>query len=177
MSSPFVAEIRIFAGNFPPRGWATCDGQILAISQNTALFSLLGTTYGGNGQSNFALPNFQGRAPMQQGAGPGLTDRVLGELGGSPTVSVLQTEMPQHTHQFMAGAGGARGGSTSVPTNNDLGTGTAGTDTIYGPTGANVQMNPQMIGLTGGSQPHNNMSPYLVLTFIIALVGIFPARP
>jgi microcystin-dependent protein len=177
MSSPFVAEIRIFAGNFPPRGWATCDGQILAISQNTALFSLLGTTYGGNGQSNFALPNFQGRAPMQQGQGPGLTDRVLGEIAGSPTVSVLQTEMANHTHQFLAGAAAGRGGGTNVPTNNDLGSGSTGPDFIYGPSGANVQMSPQMIGVTGGNLPHNNMSPYLVLTFIIALVGIFPARP
>jgi len=175
MSSPFLAEIRIFAGNFAPRGWATCDGQILPISQNTALFSLLGTTYGGNGQTTFALPNFQGTAPMQQGQGPGLTDRSLGELGGSPNVNVIQNEMPLHTHQFLAGAAAGRGGGTNVPTNNDLASGTS-PDIIYGPSAANLQMSPQMLTPTGGSQPHNNMSPYLVLTFIIATAGIFPAR-
>jgi microcystin-dependent protein len=176
MSSPFLAEIRIFAGNFAPRGWATCDGQIMSIAQNTALFSLLGTTYGGNGQTTYGLPNFQGSAPMQQGQGPGLTDRSLGELGGSPNVTLIQTEMPAHTHQFLAGAAAGRGGGTNVPTGNDLASGTS-PDTIYGPSGANLQMSPQMLLPTGGSQPHNNMSPYLVLTFIIATAGIFPARP
>jgi microcystin-dependent protein len=178
MSSPFVAEIRIVGFNFAPIGWASCDGQLLAISQNTALFSLLGTTYGGDGKSNFALPNFQGSAPMQQGQGPGLTLRDLGEKSGTPTVTLLQTEMPSHTHQVMAGAGGGRGGGTHVPTGNDMGGGVPGTDKIYAASSAsNVQMSPQGVTITGSSFPHNNMSPYLGLFFIIAMQGIFPARP
>lgn len=175
MSSPFVAEIRMFAGNFAPRGWASCDGQILPISQNTALFSLLGTTYGGDGKSTFALPNFQGSAPMGQGQGPGLSSRFLGEIGGEQNVTLLDAQMPQHNHGYQAGAGGARGGA-STPAANFLGSGNAGVDKIYAPSGANSTMSPQAISITGSSFPHNNMPPYLCVFFIIAMQGVFPAR-
>ncbi len=176
MSSPFVAEIRIVGFNFPPRGWATCDGQILPISQNTALFSLLGTTYGGDGKSNYALPNFQGNAPMQQGQGPGLSLRDLGELGGEQTVTLLQTEMPVHSHgaQGFSGAGGQNPGpSTTWADANQRGI------SEYAPSGANganLQMSPLALSIAGGNLPHNNMMPYLTLNFCIALQGVYPAR-
>lgn len=175
MSTPFVAEIRMFAGNFAPTGYAACNGQLMSISQNTALFSLLGTTYGGNGTSNFALPNFQGSAAMQQGQGPGLSLRVLGETGGEQNVTLIDALMPQHTHTCQVGVGGARGG-VSTPTNNFLGSGTAGTDKIFAASGANSTMSPQAITSTGSSLPHNNLPPYLVVFFVIALQGIFPPR-
>ncbi|HEV3198008.1 MAG TPA: tail fiber protein [Bryobacteraceae bacterium] len=176
MSSPFVAEIRMFAGNFAPRGWASCDGQLMAISQNTALFSLLGTTYGGDGKSTFGLPNFQGSAAMGQGNGAGLTPRFLGENGGEQTVTLLQTEMPNHSHTFQVGVGGARGGA-STPTNNYLGSGVVGTDKIYATPPGNTTMNPLALTLSGSSFPHNNMPPFLCVYFIIAMQGVFPARP
>src|SRR5262244_3443427 len=134
---PFVAEIRIFPFNFAPKGWAFCDGQILPLSQNTALFSLLGTTYGGDGKSNFALPNLQGCAPLQQGQGPGLSLRDLGEIGGEQTVTLLQTEMPAHSH----GVQGAAAGGQPSPVNNAWGSGQKGFGSLYAPTSANnVQM-------------------------------------
>jgi microcystin-dependent protein len=173
MANPFVAEIRIFAGNFAPKGWALCNGQLLPISQNTALFSLLGTTYGGDGKSNFALPNLQGSAPMQQGQGPGLSLRDLGEIGGEPNVTLLQTEMPSHNHGVQAASGTGVG-----PGGNVWGSGLKGTAAFYAPSSnpTNVPMNPFATSITGGNLPHNNMSPYLGLTFIIALQGVFPAR-
>jgi microcystin-dependent protein len=173
MSAPFVGEIRIFAGNFPPRNWAFCNGQLLAISQNTALFSLLGTTYGGNGTSNFALPNLQGCAPMHAGQGPGLTDRVLGELSGSPTVTLLTTEVPQHSHTYTAGSG-SRGNVAAITGN--VNSDAAFQTNIYGPTADSTLMSPTMLTPLPASQPHENMQPYLALNFIIALAGIFPAR-
>jgi len=176
MSSPFVAEIRMFAGNFAPTGWASCDGQLLPISQNTALFSLLGTTYGGNGKSNFGLPNFQGSAAMGQGSGPGLSARFLGETGGEQNVTLLQTEMPMHSHTFQVGIGGARGG-VSTPANNFLGSGVAGTDKIFAAPPGNTTMNPVALTIIGGGLPHNNMPPFLTVFFIIAMQGVFPARP
>ncbi len=177
MSQPFVAEIRIVGFNFAPRGWAICSGQIISIAQNTALFSLLGTTYGGDGKSNFALPNFQTLAPMSFGQGAGLTDRILGETGGEQAVTLLTTQIASHTHQVIAGAGGGRGGGTHVPTNNDLGGGVPGTDKIYAASGSgNVQMNVQGFASAGSGQAHNNLPPYLTLLFVIALQGIFPAR-
>jgi len=175
MSNPFVAEIRIFTGNFAPKGWALCDGQLMPISQNTALFSLLGTTYGGNGTSNFALPNLQGCTPMQAGQGPGLTLRDLGETGGEQTVTLLQTEMPAHSH----GALGASGTGAASPVGNAWASGAKlGGGNIYTPSvpANNVQMNPFALSIAGGNLPHNNMPPFLGLTFIIALQGVFPAR-
>jgi microcystin-dependent protein len=175
MANPFLGEIRIFAGNFAPRGWALCNGQILAISQNTALFSLLGTNYGGNGQTTFALPNFQGRAPMHQGQGPGLTQRVVGEEGGSPTVTLLVTEMPAHNHGGTIGCGSGSKGTSNVATGNDPADEKAGTVQSWATaTDNNTLMNPMLNA--GGNQPHNNLQPLLTLTFIIATQGIFPAR-
>jgi microcystin-dependent protein len=173
MSDQFVAEVRIFPFNFAPIGWAFCDGQLLPLSQNTALFSLLGTTYGGNGKSNFALPDLQGLAPLQQGQGPGLSLRDLGEIGGAEVVTLLQTEMPAHTHTAQS----ATGGGLSDPTGNSWGSGLKGHPPAYGPSGgSNVQMHPLGTSATGGSLPHNNMMPYLTLNFCIALQGIFPPR-
>ncbi len=174
MTDQFVAEIRIFTGNFAPSGWALCNGQLLLISQNTALFSLLGTTYGGDGKSTFGLPNLQGSAPLQPGQGPGLSLVDLGEAGGEQTVTLLESEMPAHTHgaQAYVGAGGQgpAGNTWSDPNQRGI--------SAYDP-GANgvVLMSPQGLSIAGGSQPHNNMMPYLGLTFIIALQGIFPSRP
>lgn len=174
MSSPFVAEIRIFACSFAPKGWATCDGQLLPLSQNTALFSLLGTFYGGDGKSTFALPNFQGSTALNQGQGAGLSDRFLGESGGEQFVTLLQTEMPVHNHNFAVSTeNGAQGTLTNQVV---LGKSIGGT--LYQTnTSANlVQMNVQALAVTGGSLPHNNMSPYLTLLYCIALQGVFPPR-
>jgi microcystin-dependent protein len=174
MSNPFVAEIRIFTGNFAPKGWALCDGQLLPISQNTALFSLLGTTYGGDGKSTFALPNLQGRAPMQEGQGPGLSQRFLGETGGEQTVTLLQTEIPVHTHTAVAGTSSDQ----NNPANNAWGSGQKGFGNVYTTSNpaTNVQMNAFGTSVAGGNLPHNNMMPFLGLLFIIALQGIFPPR-
>ncbi len=173
MANPFLAEIRIFPFNFPPTGWAFCNGQLMPISQNTALFSLLGTTYGGDGRSNFALPNFQGTAPMQAGQGPGLSLRDLGETGGEQTVTLLQTEMPAHGHTAVAGGSS---GSPS-PSGNAWGAALKGHGNLYAPSGTNnAQMNPLALSITGGNLPHNNLQPYLVLNFCIAMRGVFPAR-
>ena len=174
MADPFVAEIRIFPFNFPPKGWAWCDGQLLPISQNTALFSLLGTTYGGNGKSNFALPDLQGRAPMQQGQGPGLSLYDLGQTGGSETITLLTTEMPRHSHALQ---GAGQTGNALTPSGS-----TAYARTVNGllyasGATANVQLSNNAITPTGSDQPHNNMMPYLTLYFNIALQGIFPPRP
>ncbi len=176
MTDPFLAEIRIFTGNFAPAGWALCNGQLMPIAQNTALFSLLGVTYGGDGRSTFALPNLQGSTPMQQGQGPGLSQRYLGEQGGETTVTLLQSEMAMHTHRAMAYD--ANGASTT-PANSVWAQSLNGRvgATLYSPTAPNVMMGVQTTQVTGGTQPHNNMQPYLGLTFIIALQGIFPQRP
>ena len=176
MSDQFVAEIRIFAGNFAPTGWALCNGQLMPISQNTALFSLLGTTYGGDGKSTFALPNLQGSAPLGAGQGPGLSLRDLGETGGEQTVTLLQSEMPAHSHTAVA----TTSGGLDTPTSNAWGESKLGKTplNVYAPSNANtnVPMNPFALSIAGGSLPHNNMPPYLCLTFIIALQGIFPPR-
>lgn len=172
---PFVAEIRIFPFNFAPRGWAFCDGQILPLSQNTALFSLLGTTYGGDGKSNFALPNMQGNAPMHPGQGPGLSLHDLGETGGSETVTLLQSEIPSHAHTVSA-AINANGDSQS-PANTIWAQAPGGRGSLQlyssAPTGG---MNPNALVPVGGDQPHNNMQPYLTLNFCIALQGVYPPR-
>lgn len=172
MANPFVAEIRIFPFNFAPKGWAFCDGQLLPISQNTALFSLLGTTYGGDGKSNFALPNMQGDAPMHPGQGPGLSLHDLGETGGSDTVTLLESEMPAHTHGLMASS---TKGTKSLPSGNSLAR-TAGATPYIAPGGPEVTMADVSIAPAGGDQPHNNMQPYLTLNFCIAMQGVFPPR-
>jgi len=176
MSSPFVAEIRIFAGNFAPAGWAMCNGQLLPISQNTALFSLLGTTYGGDGKSTFALPDLQGAFPMHIGRnqpGPGLSFHDLGERGGEEQVTLLQSEMPAHTH---TGSAASSGSGHADPTNAVFASGQRGRPPAYGAGTVTVPMSPQAVSITGGSQPHNNLQPFLVVSYIIALRGIYPAR-
>ena len=171
MADPFVAEIRIFPFNFAPKGWAWCDGQLLPLSQNTALFSLLGTTYGGNGKSNFALPDLQGRAPMHPGQGPGLSLHDLGETGGSETVTLLESEIPAHSHAWSASK--ADSIDTNVP-NELLGKGIGIGQ--YAPVGPLVALAPQAVAPAGGDQPHNNLQPYLTFYFCIALQGVFPPR-
>jgi microcystin-dependent protein len=173
MADPFVAEIRIFPFNFAPKGWAWCDGQLLPLSQNTALFSLLGTTYGGNGKSDFALPDLQGRAPMHPGQGPGLSLHDLGEMGGSETVTLLESEIPAHNHQ--GGAQNIALGGSVLPTGNTLNRPASGN--LYDSTNpAPVAMAPEVIAPAGGDQPHNNLMPYLTFYFCIALQGVFPPR-
>ncbi len=172
---PFVAEIRIFACNFAPNGWATCYGQILPISQNTALFSLLGTTYGGNGESNFALPDLQRRVPLHAGwgPGPGLTERFLGETGGSETIQLIETEMPAHYHQAAALSAPA----SSRNPNNAVLARSRGQAAYQTNSSSNlVSLAPNSTSITGASTPHNNMMPFLTLNFCIALFGVFPPR-
>lgn len=174
MSDIFLGQLMLVPYNFPPKGFAFCAGQILAISQNTALFSLLGTFYGGNGSTNYALPDLRGRVPIGMGQGPGLQDYVLGEQSGSETVTLLQTEIPSHQHNLMADGGP---GSTSSPVNDAPARLVGGT----GPYAAaaaplNQAMNSTMLAPAGGNQPHNNLMPYLALNWIICLQGIFPAR-
>lgn len=171
MSNPFVAEIRMFAGNFAPTGWATCDGQLLPISQNTALFSLLGTFYGGDGKSTFALPDLQGSAPMHEGQGAGLSQRFLGEQGGSEFVTLLESEMPSHNH--IANAKTSLGNSQTPADQTWAGSNVA---KQYVSTAPNNPMSPLALSPTGGSLPHNNMPLYLVVNFIIAMQGVFPPR-
>jgi microcystin-dependent protein len=175
MSDPFVAEIRIFPFNFPPKGWAFCDGQLLPISQNTALFSLLGTFYGGDGKSTFALPDLQGSAPMQPGQGQGLSQRFLGEQSGTETVTLLVSEIPLHTHTLRGTVEDATQGSLTADV---ILAQTVNGNLYQTTTNANiVQMAPQALAPAGGSLPHNNMQPYLTLNFCIALQGVFPPRP
>lgn len=175
---PFVAEIRIFPFNFAPVGWAFCDGQILPLSQNTALFSLLGTTYGGDGKSNFALPNMQGNAPMHPGQGPGLSLHDLGETGGSDTVTLLQSEIPSHSHSPNCIDGARLGGQVGLPANALLAKtgGTPANSYFTGSLSGLQPMNNSMIAPAGGDQPHNNLQPYLTLNFCIALQGVYPPR-
>ena len=166
---PFIGEIRMFAGNFAPRGWALCDGQILQIVQNTALFSILGTTYGGDGQTTFGLPDLRGRFPIGQGQGPGLSSRQIGEMAGAEAVTLTTAQMPAHTH--VARAKGAAG-TTSAPGNNVAAAGR----NLYSTAAPDVALSVAAIAATGGSQTHENMPPYLGITFIIALEGIYPPR-
>lgn len=176
MSSPFLAEVRIWACNFAPTGWAMCSGQLLPISQNTALFSLLGTFYGGDGKSNFALPNLQGRAPMHTGGnqpGPGLSAYSLGEGAGSETVTLLQNEVPAHSHGLMASS---QQGTDAAPGGENLAR-SVGASLYQSTTNTNlVALNSNTLAPAGGSQPHNNLMPYLALNFCIALQGVFPPR-
>jgi len=178
MSDQYLAEIRIFGFNFAPKGWATCSGQIVSIAQNTALFSLLGTTYGGNGQTTFALPDLRGRAPIHWGTGVGLPTVTQGQLGGEENHLLLQTEMPTHNHTFTA--------TTAAATRKLVNLGVFADDvdaqqvdyfaTFNAPNSSYVNLNPLSMPPAGGSQPHNNMQPYLVLNICIAMSGIYPSR-
>ena len=175
MADPFVAEVRIVGFNFAPTGWAQCNGQILPISQNTALFSLLGTVYGGNGKSTFALPDIQANSVMHPGQGQGLSLRDLGEMGGAEFVTLLESEMPAHSHNLM-GSGSQATSSLPAPTaalSRAVG-GAAYKATPFAPV---VQLAPTTMAPAGGSLPHNNMMPSLVMNYIIALQGVFPPRP
>ena len=173
MADPFVAEIRIFPFNFAPKGWAWCDGQLMPLSQNTALFSLLGTTYGGNGKSNFALPDLQGRAPMFWGQGPGLSLHDIGETGGAETVTLLESEIPVHTHAM--GAHDIDLGELNAPASNRSLAKSANA-TAYTTASNLVGMSSSTLAPTGGDRPHNNMQPYLTFYFCIALQGVYPPR-
>jgi microcystin-dependent protein len=172
---PFVGEIRIFGGNFAPTGWALCNGQLMPITQNSALFSLLGIYYGGDGRSTFALPNLQGAIPMHQGSGPGLTSHSVGEYGGSPQVTLAVSEMPAHTHTVRAYADS---GDRTSPVNAVFAEGLQGRvgERLYSTAAPDAFMGIDAVSPQGGSAPHNNMPPYLELTYIIALQGVFPAR-
>jgi microcystin-dependent protein len=177
---PFLAEIRIFPFNFAPKGWAFCDGQLLPLSQNTALFALLGATYGGDAKSNFALPNLQGSVAIHAGQGPGLSLYDLGQTAGSETVTLLTSQIPSHSHFLNADTGAATTGNPSggayaegkwnAPPNSGL-------VNIYTTAAPDTQLAPTAISVAGGGLPHNNMMPYLTLNFCIALQGVFPARP
>ena len=173
MSSPFLAEVRIFPFNYAPRGWAFCNGQTLALSQNTALFSLLGTTYGGNGQSNFQLPNLQGSFPIQSGQGTGLSPYYMGETGGASTVALNTLQMPSHTHPENALVAT---GTATTPSGNLLTQPALRSTNYYGSDAATAAMAPGAVALAGNGTPHNNLPPYLVLSYCIALQGIYPAR-
>jgi len=173
LADPFVAEIRIFGFNFAPTGWAFCNGQLIPLSQNTALFSLLGTTYGGDGKSTFALPDLQGRAPMHPGQGPGLSLHDLGETGGNETVTLLEAEMPAHSHALRANSDLADlqvpGGARSLARSQNA--------SAYQTTASPLTtMAAEALPPTGGSAPHNNLQPYQTLSFCIALQGVFPPR-
>ena len=172
MADPFVAEIRIFPFNFPPKGWTFCDGQILPLSQNTALFSLMGTTYGGDGKSNFALPDLQGHTVMHPGQGPGLSLHDLGETGGSETVSLLESEIPSHSHALRVINDV---GEDRTPADESLARSTGGA--LYSTGISNlVTLSDNALAPAGGDQPHNNLMPYLTLNFCIALQGVYPPR-
>jgi microcystin-dependent protein len=172
MSDQYLGEIRMFAGNFAPLGWALCNGQLLSIAQNTALFSLLGTFYGGNGQTTFALPNLQSRVPVHQGHGAGLSPYAMGQAGGNENVTLTQAQMPQHNHTM---ATLSAPGTVARPNTQLLAQSTSGS--IYGPAPSDGSaLNQAAISSAGNNQPHANVQPYLAITFIIALQGIFPPR-
>lgn len=170
MSEPFIGEIRLFAGNFAPLGWAFCAGQLLPIANNEALFTLIGTTYGGDGQQTFALPDLRGRVPMHQRQGPGLSPRVIGEQGGDETVTLQATQMPMHTHALHASTAAA---SLSSPSGAVL---AATSVASYDTAAATAPMAAVAVGAAGNAQPHENMAPTVAINYIIALFGIFPSQ-
>lgn len=170
MGQPFIGEIRMFAGSFAPAGWAFCDGQLMPIAENDALFTLIGTTYGGDGQETFALPNLQSRIPIHQGDGPSTSPRTLGQMAGVESVTLSTQQIPIHTHPMVVSTASGTG---SAPSGNVLAAGA--NVSIYRPaTIPNQPMNPASVSPTGGSQPHDNMHPFLVISFIISLYGLFP---
>jgi microcystin-dependent protein len=170
MGQPYVGEIRMFGGTFAPSGWAFCNGAILPISENEVLFQLIGTTYGGNGSTNFALPNLQSRLPVHQGQGPGLSNQIIGQSAGTETVTLTLSQIPSHNHTFNISTTSA---AASSPQNNVLANGTAN---LYLRDTTTNNMNANAIGIAGGSQPHDNIMPFLCITFIISLFGVFPSQ-
>lgn len=172
MAEPYVGEIRLFAGNFAPLGWALCDGSVLSIAENEVLFNLIGTTYGGDGQTTFALPDMRGRVPLHQGAGPNLSPRVIGQSAGAEQVTVSPAQLPSHNHQLNATTNAASAGSALAGSL----TGAAATTNFYGSTPGGGALASQAMLTAGGSQPHNNMAPFLGLNFIISLFGVFPSQ-
>ena len=182
MSEPFLGQITMFGGNFAPRGYALCDGQLLSISQNSALFSLLGTTYGGNGTSTFALPDLRSRLSIHMGRGPGLSDYSIGQASGEPSVTLMQATMASHTHSLVAtigpaGTGTVASGAVPATSNGPVSPAEFYADVEVGePAVTKRAMNPAACGTAGGSQPHDNLMPSQCITFMIALQGIFPSR-
>ena len=174
MAEPFLGQIIMFAGNFAPVGWAFCDGQLLPISQNTALFSLLGTTYGGTGITTFALPDLRGRVPLHVGQGPGLSSYVLGQVGGAENATLQVTNLPSHTHSVNCSSSG---GNQASPGGNFLAVESTGTSANYSSGPPDSAMNAQALGPVGGNQPFSIQQPYGCVTFVIALQGIYPSRP
>jgi len=171
MSEPYVGEIRMFAGNFPPVGWAFCDGQLLSIAENEVLFALIGTTYGGDGQSTYALPDLRGRVPVHQGQSAGTSPYVIGQNGGAENVTLTAAQLGPHTHGLRASTQPASGAHTA---SDALGSSTQAS--YYGSGEANVPMDGAAFSMAGGGQPHNNMAPFVALNFIIALFGVFPSQ-
>jgi microcystin-dependent protein len=176
----YMAVIKLFGFNWAPKNWMLCSGQIIGISQNSALFALLGTTYGGNGTSTFALPNIQGRTVVGQGTGAGIPNKIVGEMSGTESITILSTQMPQHTHLLAANTGA---GTTGVPTNGILsaspknGSGPSAVSlNTYTSNSPDTTLSPQTIGFAGGSQPISIMQPYIALNYSICLYGIFPSR-
>jgi microcystin-dependent protein len=175
VSQPFTGEIKIMANNFPPRGFAVCAGQLLSIAQNTALFSLLGTSYGGDGRTTFALPNLQSKAPLMVGQGPGLSPYTLGETGGDPGIMLTSDQLPQHTHTV---SGSAEQAVYPIPAPDRLFAQSTPGPVYQSNTSQNLtSLAPQTISKTGNSAPHNNLQPYVALNIVIALEGIYPKRP
>lgn len=178
MDQMYISAIAIFGFNFAPRNWAMCNGQIISIAQNTALFALLGTTYGGNGTTTFALPNLQGRVPISQFQGPGLSPYTLGEMGGEPNHTLITTEMPLHNHTFMVNSSP---GNTTVPVNGTSAIGVVSDingdgETLYNNSTPNISLMASSVGVAGGNQPHENQQPYLGLNYCICMLGVFPSR-
>jgi microcystin-dependent protein len=171
VSSPYIGEIRMFGGNFAPAGWAFCDGQLLPISENDALFTLIGTTYGGDGQSTFALPNLQSRVPVHQGTGPGLATYLIGEQGGVETVTLTTQQIPLHNHPWLASTGS---GTSNSPANNI--TASPPVAKLYRVGSPSDPMSPTIVQPTGGNQPHDNLQPYLAINYILSLFGVFPTQ-